>query len=144
MMDAWQSGKFRTYPNLPGWSGPPWSLLLIPGWRELNGLPLADVVVRQWEATTRWLLDDLEAMPAERRRVVRYESLVADPQGELEKLSASVGLGWDRAVGASLPLARYTLSQPSADKWRKHEADILPRLAGVQATLDRAARFAGA
>ena len=143
MMDAWQSGKFRTYPNLPGWTGLPWSLLLVPGWRELNGLPLADVVARQWEATTRLLLDDLEAMPASHRRVIRYESLIADPQGELEKLCASVGLGWDRAVGASLPLARYTLSQPSADKWRKHEAEILPRLPGIQATLDRAARFAG-
>ena len=144
MLDAWLSGRFRTYPDLPGWSGPPWSLLLIPGWRELHGLPLADVVVRQWEATTRTLLDDLEAMPAERRRVVRYDQLLADPQGELQKLCASVGLGWDRTVGASLPLARHTLSQPSHDKWRRHEADILARLPGVQATLDRAARFAGA
>ena len=40
MMEAWQSGRFRTYPNLPGWTGLPWSLLLVPGWRDLLGRPL--------------------------------------------------------------------------------------------------------
>lgn len=30
MIDAWNSGRFRTYPNLPGWTGPAWSLLLTP------------------------------------------------------------------------------------------------------------------
>ena len=31
MLDAWRSGRFVTYPDLPGWGGPPWSLLLVPG-----------------------------------------------------------------------------------------------------------------
>jgi hypothetical protein len=34
MLDAWRSGRFITYSNLPGWTGSPWSLLLVPGWRE--------------------------------------------------------------------------------------------------------------
>ena len=28
MMEAWRSGRWVTYPQLPGWQGPPWSLLL--------------------------------------------------------------------------------------------------------------------
>ena len=144
MIEAWSSGRFRTYPQLPGWTGPQWSLLLVPGWRELIGRPLADVVAAQWETATRLMLDDLEALPAQRRLAVRYDALVADPQGELARLAGAVGLGWDRAVDGGLPLSRYTLTEPKPDKWRKHEAEILPRLAGIQATMDRAARFAGA
>jgi hypothetical protein len=37
MLDAWRSGHFVTYLDLPGWKAAPWSLLLVPGWRELIG-----------------------------------------------------------------------------------------------------------
>lgn len=141
MIDAWASGKFRTYPSLPGWRGPAWSLLLVPGWRELIDKPLPEIVASQWEATTRNLVDDLEALPASRCRVVRYEALIADPQRELARLSASLGLAWDREVNGQLPLARYTISEPSEDKWRRHEMDILSQLPRIQPTIDRAARF---
>src|SRR3546814_9998708 len=40
MLDGWQSGGFRMYSTLPGWQGPAWSFLLVPGWRELSGKPL--------------------------------------------------------------------------------------------------------
>ena len=42
LMDSWRSGRYVTYPQLPGWPGDrPWSHLLIPGWEELRGRPLA-------------------------------------------------------------------------------------------------------
>lgn len=144
MIDAWASGRFKTYPNLPGWSGLPWSLLLVPGWQSLSSAPLPEIVATQWETATRLLLDDLETLPASRRHVVRYEPLVADPQAELSRLCAGLGLVWDREVDGKLPFARYTLSEPRVDKWRRHEADILPHMDRIQATADRAARFAGA
>ena len=56
-----------TYPDLPDWDGPPWSLLLTPGWRELSGRPLAEIAARQWAAATSQLLDDLEALPPRRQ-----------------------------------------------------------------------------
>ena len=48
MIEAWQSGRFRTYADLPGWEGLPWSMLLVPGWRELNGRSLQQIVAAQW------------------------------------------------------------------------------------------------
>src|SRR6185295_1223407 len=44
MMEAWASGRFVTYPHLPGWTGYHWSLLLVPGWQALAGKPLPVVV----------------------------------------------------------------------------------------------------
>ena len=124
MIEAWSSGGFRTYPQLPGWTGPAWSLLLIPGWRDLVGAPLGRIVAEQWSATTRILLDDLEALPKERWLGVRYEAFVAAPQDEISRLCRELDLDWDRQLGASLPLARHTLTTPRADKWQVHAEAI--------------------
>lgn len=143
MIEAWQSGYFRTYPKLPGWTGLPWSLLLVPGWRELVGRPLHEIVAAQWEVTTRILLDDLAALPAHRRRVVRYAEFLATPMPVVARLCDALELGWDKALGTALPLSAYTVSRPAPDKWRRH-GDLIERMIpGLQATLDRAERFAG-
>jgi hypothetical protein len=47
MIEAWTSGRFQTYPQLPGWTGPAWSLLLVPGWRAFIGRPLHEIVAAQ-------------------------------------------------------------------------------------------------
>src|SRR5262249_44245135 len=61
MLSVWQAGSRVGYPQLPGWEGPPWSLPLVPGWRELSGRPLPEIVTEQWLRLTQTLLDDLEA-----------------------------------------------------------------------------------
>jgi hypothetical protein len=139
MIEAWTTGRFRTYPQLPGWTGAPWSLLLVPGWRELIGRPLHEIVAAQWNSATRLLLDDLEALPADRITIVRYDRLVADPAAEIRRLCAATGLDWDEPELA-LRLSKYTVSPPSADKWRRHAAEIeavLPSLAGQIARVER-------
>jgi len=124
MMEAWSSGGFRTYPRLPGWTGPDWSLLLVPGWRELIGAPLNQIVATQWATTTRILLDDLSALPADRWRSIRYEAFIASPQAEISRLCQAMDLGWDAELDASLPMARHTISAPNPDKWRASAAAI--------------------
>ena len=124
MMEAWSSGGFRTYPQLPGWTGPDWSLLLIPGWRQLIGAPLNRIVATQWATTTRILLDDLAALPSDRWRSIRYEAFIAAPQPEISRLCQAMDLGWDAQLGASLPMARHTVSAPNPDKWRASAAAI--------------------
>jgi len=142
MLEAWESGRFRTYPNLPGWAGLPWSLLLTPGWRALAGRPLPEVVAAQWETTTNLLLDDLAALPPSQRVVARYDALVADPAAEVARLCAAIGFRWDRPIDGPLPLANHTVSAPQADKWRRREAELAPLLERLAATIERAAAFA--
>lgn len=138
MLDGWQSGGFRTYPALPGWQGPAWSFLLVPGWRDLAGKPLGDIVAAQWARTSQVLLDDLDALPADRWTGLDYDRFLADPQGEIVRLCQWAGFAWDRELGDTLPLSRYTLTAPGADKWRRHAALIEPRLAALQPLVERA------
>ena len=131
MIDGWQSGRFATYPKLPDWQGLPWSFLLTPGWRELSGLPLGEIVARQWDCTTRILLDDLEALPAERRIAIDYGRFLADPQGQIARLCEWAGFGWDKPLGKQLPHSRSTTSTPDPEKWRRHARRDRAAAAGV-------------
>ena len=141
MIEAWTSGRFRTYPHLPGWSGAAWSLLLVPGWRELIGQPLHEIVAAQWSVTTRLLLDDLQALPVERCTLARYDALLTDPAAEIARLCAATALDWDEAELA-LRLSKYTLSPPDTDKWRRHAAEIESVLPSIAEQVARAERFA--
>jgi len=144
MIEAWTTGRFRTYPGLPGWNGPPWSLLLVPGWRELSGKPLAQVVAQQWATATTLMLDDLEQLPAARWSVTRYDAFLDDPQAEVSRICAAVELDWDQRIedAQSLPLSRYTVSKPDPDKWRRHAGLIEPILERHADVRERAARIA--
>ncbi|MCW8806695.1 MAG: sulfotransferase [Rhodanobacter sp.] len=142
MLEAWQSGRFRTYAQLPDWSGLPWSLLLTPGWRELIGRPLPEIVAAQWNTTTRILLDDLAAVPSDRCHVLTYDALLSSPAAEVSRLSEALGFDWDRPLDGELPYSRFTVSPPASDKWRRHADLIEPLLPDLQATIDRAQRFA--
>ncbi len=138
MIEAWTSGRFRTYRMLPGWTGHPWSMLLVPGWRELNGLPLREIVARQWKATMEILLDDLAGIPPERLRAVDYDEFVASPRSVVEQLAASLELEWDRSVD-TLPISKTTVSRPGRDKWRRME-DVINDVWPIVADVDERAR----
>lgn len=142
MMEAWETRGFRTYPQLPGWTGLPWSLLLTPGWRDLIGRPLQEIVGAQWETTTRTLLDDLQRLPSNRRCVARYDALIDDPNQEIRRICAALDLVWDRPLGQQLPLARHTVSTPQGEKWRRREHEIEPVLGRIADTIARATAFA--
>ncbi|MEO7934771.1 MAG: sulfotransferase [Dokdonella sp.] len=138
MIEAWSSGSYRTYPQLPGWSGPDWSLLLVPGWQQLIGRPLHEIVARQWEITTRTLLDDLADVEADRIHLIRYDQFVADPQTEAQRLCRELDIEWDVQLQANLPHSRHTLTAPTREKWRRHELEINAVLPLIEATRVRA------
>lgn len=141
MMEAWHSGRFRTYPKLPGWRGPPWSLLLVPDWPRLNGLQLPQIVARQWAITTELLIDDLERLDADRVHAMDYGDFLNSPQVEMERLAAAVGLQWDRTLAGPLPLSKTTLSKPNPEKWRQIEPVMDAIWALVEKTDARAREF---
>lgn len=138
MMEAWHSGGFRTYPQLPGWRGPPWSLLLVPGWQRLNGLQIPQVAAHQWATTTETLLDDLEKLDPARVQVVDYRTFLSSPQEEMERIAEAIGLSWDRQLGETLPLSKTTVSQPNSEKWRRIE----PVIQAIWPIVERADRRA--
>ncbi|QIK78152.1 sulfotransferase [Sphingomonas piscis] len=139
MAEAWATGRFTTYPQLPGWTGLPWSLLLVPGWRDLIGKPLMEVVAAQWARTTEIILDDL----ANQSNVVAiaYDDLIADPNGLLSRLTSRLGIDWDVRLPDELPYSKMTYSKPSAEKWRRLEDKISAVLPIVAAADERARRF---
>lgn len=105
-LDGWRSGQVVSAPDLPGWDGPPWSLPLVPGWRALAGLPLGELVGRQWSEIATTALDDLEALAPERWRVVDREALLARPGPELERLCGFLELPYDQALRSPIEAAR--------------------------------------
>lgn len=133
LMDSWRSGRYVTYPQLPGWPGDlHWSHLLIPGWQELRGRPLAEIAAAQWRVTNQTILDDLQALPSERWCTVEYDTLLTDTRGELQRLChfAQIIFGPRMHEVASRPLkpSKYTLTAPQPDKWKKNAAELEPVL----------------
>jgi len=124
MLDAWRSGQFVTYPDLPGWTGDRWSLLLTPGWRDLIGNSLPEIVAHQWATATTMILDDLEALDPDRWCVTSYSALLADPDAELTRLCANLDLTWDRQTSGELPLSATTLDAPQASKWERNAEEM--------------------
>lgn len=139
MIEAWVSGRFRTYPRLKGWTGPAWSFLLVPGWPALNGRPLPEIVANQWAITMNRLLDDLEQIPSTRIRTVDYGEFLASPQSTMVHLTASLDLDWDGQLESPLPLSKTTLSRPDSDKWRQM-ADVIDAVWPIVQPADARAR----
>lgn len=144
IIDAWRSGGWVTYPQLPGWEGP-WSLLLPQGWQSLKDKPLPEIAGYQWATTNQTIMDDLSALPADRRHVVRYADFVADPAAVMRGICDFADLEFDAALaertGGKLPESRHTLTPPAPDKWKKNAAEIEPLLAGLKPIRDRLAGF---
>ncbi|HUS24627.1 MAG TPA: TIGR03032 family protein [Candidatus Binatia bacterium] len=133
IIEAWRSGRFTTYADLPGWTRKAWSLLLVPGWRELNDAPLEEIALQQWASANRTILDDLAALPSGDWCAVDYDRFLRSPAREVQRLCAFAGVRAP-AVGVSLPLSKTTVTAPSADKWKKNAEAIervLPRTAEV-------------
>ena len=143
LLGAWRSQKFVTYPRLPGWDGPPWSLVLIPGWRELAGLELPEIVAAQWTTSTRILLDDLEALPAERWAITDYARLLDEPREELRRLCDFLGVPYDQALLSPLEMARHGRAN-AAERQRNHpDPDVQAVLPQTEELAKRASEWLG-
>jgi hypothetical protein len=141
MMDGWESGRFVMYANLPGWKGLPWSFLLVPGWQDLIGADVATIAATQWLRTQSVLLDDLDKLPRERVHALTYREFLASPTDCVRAICRFAALDWDRALPATLPLSRHTLTPPAPEKWRRREAAIAPHRAALARVGERAKAF---
>ena len=124
ILEAWKSGHFVTYPNLPEWPGLQWSLLLIPHWRQLRGKPVEEVAAAQWSCANQCIMDDLAQISATRVCSLSYTELMADPQAQMKKLCQFAGIEWDQDLRGQLPHSQHTLTPPDPEKWRKNAAAL--------------------
>jgi hypothetical protein len=127
IIEAWRSGRWKTYNGLAGFNGP-WSLLLPPGWQSMNGRPLEEIAAFQWEAANRFALDDLRTLPPERWTSVSYAELIADPVHTVGRLCAFAQLDTDAHLAARLagplPLSRFTQTPPEPGKWQRNGPQV--------------------
>ena len=141
IVEAWQSGQFVSRPSLPGWSGPPWSLLLPPGWAALDGRPLEELAAFQWQAANCTALDDLQALAPHERCMLDYRELVAEPHATLSRLCAFLELPFgarlQARLAAPLPLSRSAVTPPDPDKWRRIAPGLAALLPSLSSTVDR-------
>lgn len=129
LLESWRSGRYVTYPRLPGWPADmPWSHLLIPDWQKLVGGTLAEVVAQQWLVTNQTILDDLQKLPAHRWCSLEYDTLLNDTDGQLKRLCRFAEVGFDSRMQklAEKPLqpSKYTVSMPQKDKWKRSEEEL--------------------
>lgn len=143
MLDAWPSNRFVTYAQLPEWTGLPWTFLLVPGWRRLDGLPLPEIVARQWATTMELLLDDLQSLPDDRWLTTRFDTFLSDPETQINRLCALLGLDRDQPIEGPLPLSASTLTPPTPGKWKRNATALRGVWPMIADTADRAARTAG-
>jgi hypothetical protein len=142
LLDSWRSGRFVTYPDLPDWSGIPWSHLLIPGWQTLDGMTLAEIVAAQWRTTHETILGDLAEVPGENWYMLNYQALLEDTGSVLEALCGFCGIPHGQRMQelGDKPLrpSRYTLTAPDPDKWRRNATEletVLPQVAALDRRL---------
>ncbi|HEX3562613.1 MAG TPA: TIGR03032 family protein [Solirubrobacterales bacterium] len=126
-LTIWESGSAVTYPELPGWEGPPWSFLLVPGWEELRGRELPEIVTEQWVRTASTLLDDLEALAPGRWCVTDYESLLRDPATELQRLFRFLDVGFHQGLVAPFVQTARARAQSDRPGVREELKPLLPR-----------------
>ena len=125
LMEAWESGRFVTYPSLPGWEGLPWSFPLIEGWRDLIGAGPKEVAIRQWSSIAHRLEMDVADLPPADVVRVECEAFLSDPAGAVRRIGDRLGLVMDRPVPIHLPLTRSTVSSPGRDKWRLANPELV-------------------
>ena len=143
MLRVWQSGRRVSYPGLPGWEGPSWSLPLVPGWRELIGRPLPEIVTEQWLRITATLLEDLDGLPPERWCVTDFNALLNDPMRELERVCEFVAIEASEEVTRPLRTLRDQLAVSDAESAGEVPEDLRELLPGTEKLAERSRDLLG-
>ncbi|CAB5000447.1 unannotated protein [freshwater metagenome] len=136
-MVAWQSGRFVSQRGLAGWWGDAWSFPLVDGWERLIGAPLATVCATQWAAISEAALDALEGLPRDRWTVASFEELLDEPETELRRIAADLGLQWNGEVPNPIPPTSTCVTPPDSGAWRVNSSEVAQALELVQQTCDR-------
>ena len=139
MMEAWQSGRFVTYPSLPG-RGKPWSLLLPPDWQSFHDASVEEITAFQWRAANEAILRELSKLDRSRWMAVSYGQQVQSPAATVKSICdfcdiSAASILESLSAGRS-KLSRYTISPPATDKWHGNAQALQRVLPGLRDTVD--------
>ena len=103
-----------------------WAFELPPNWKAWAGKSVPEICAFLWYAHNDFLLNYRNQLPAESYVEVRYEDLVENTPGEVDRLcnflNLPVGKALRRASRKPRPVVETSL--PHKDKWRKRKKDI--------------------
>ncbi|MBA2424323.1 MAG: sulfotransferase [Actinobacteria bacterium] len=147
LMEAWKARprfvKYRLPEPLSGLgplNGNLWSLVLVPGWRELRSASLEEICAHQYIACNEAVLAARDRIEPSRWIEIAYEDLLADPVSELRRLYRQLGLEvvekTREEVLARIP-ARTTLTDPEPEKWRRQNPEAVERILPLVAEVER-------
>lgn len=134
---AWNSGRFISEPELPGWWGEKWSFALIPGWSELIGKPVPEIAAKQWAKTVDTALDELTKLQPESWVLASFEALLENPALELGRVTKALGLEWNATVPEKLPPSPNTLNPRGIGKRPVPNGEVFASLSNVGETIKR-------
>lgn len=137
---AWRERERPAYVlpvpfSIPGIPERHWHFILPPGWRAFDGRPLEDVCAHQYVTATGAILAFREGLDPTRFVDVRYEGLVADPAGQMERVHQALDVGFSDAEARR---ARQHVRDPGPGKWRTATPNEIERvLPAIEPMLER-------
>ena len=138
ILNGWRSGRFVMYRNLPGWSLPhPWSFLLPENWQSVAQSSLAQISWFQYTAANDAIRSALRNIPEDQVFTVEYDDFLQRRAENIKALCQFCDIPFgkrmnDLCTTASLPLSKYTVDRPNADKWKSNLSDLQPLLSDMQ------------
>jgi len=149
LMEAWRARprfvKYRLPEPMTGiepLDGRDWSLVLVPGWRDLGEARLEEICASQYVACNEAVLDARTSIDPSRWIDTTYEDLTRSPLDEFRRIYAALDLDFDPAAqsfaeGLAEQLTSTTLTAPRADKWREQNPEAISRVMPQLAEIER-------
>jgi hypothetical protein len=146
LIQGWRARpRFATY-TLPSNAssngrGRAWSFVLIPGWRELEGLTVEEICARQYVSCNEAVLAAAELVNPRRWISVRYEDIVARPEQEIARILDRLGLALTPEIASlaarldQLPI--NTVTPPGPGKWKVENPAEVARILPIIAETER-------
>jgi hypothetical protein len=130
IIEAWklglETGRFATFPNLPGWDRKAWCFLLPSNWRSMMGKSLADIAAFQWAQSNQTILEQLSMLPQSRWTSLSYQQFIAHPEQQMAKIAKFANINASSDALDLSKLSKSTLAPPNENKWRAHQDEIIP------------------
>lgn len=134
---AWNSGRFVSEAELPGWWGEKWSFALIPTWQELIGKPVPEIAARQWASTVDTALDELGKLDQSSWVLASFEALLENPESEIKRITTALGVEWSAKIPEKLPPSPNTINPKGMNKRPVPNGEVLATLSLVGETIKR-------